>query len=656
MNDYYAGGPRSPGFDLMYYWDQFHPIIAAVAILIVGWIIALVVAAGVKKLLQKLNTNHRLSNAAGHTNTAGTSPNYEGIFSKIVFWFILIIAIIAALNVLNINSVSGPFSNMISQVLVFIPNLVAAIAVGFIGWLLARLARAGLTNVLGRTQLDEKLSADVGVSPISKNIADIVYWLILLLFLPIVLSILGLNGLLLPVQNMLSEAISYLPNIFIAGIILFAGYILAKIVRGIVEGLVNSLDLQQQAQKVGLFKNSNLTRFLGSFVFAVIMITALIIAFEALGIESISQPATAMLYEIMNAIPHIIAAALILILAYIVSRFVGRLVSELIAGTGADELPAKVGVQRFMGDTKISSVVGYLIVFFTMLFAVSEAANRLGFDQVSGLISMFIYFGANILLGAVILVIGFWLANLVAKVVERGEYNSSRWLGNLVRILIMGLVVAMGLRAMGIADSIVNLAFGLTLGAVAVAFALAFGLGGRQPAERVLTDLIDKAKREAKHPNPLRDQPSDSLTDALTKKSATGSTSSTSSPMMSPAVTSNEGSDMSTDKSSELSMDGASPQATNSSNKTADNGTILPHTHHDHDTNAPMRTDLSNTTPATLTTAPHGDDEAPGIDQVTPDSVGVNPVNPPTNNPFGSTGDAESDDAHTKPEKKDDQQ
>jgi hypothetical protein len=148
-------------------------------------------------------------------------------------------------------------------------------------------------------------------------------------------------------------------------------------------------------------------------------------------------------------------------------------------------------------------VIGYLIVFFTMLFAVSEAANRLGLEQVSVLISMFIQFGADILLGAVILVIGFWLANAVANVVQRGEYNSSRWLGNLVRILIMGLVIAMGLKAMGIADSIVNLAFGLTLGSVAVAFALAFGLGGRQPAERLLTELLDCAKKDAKEPNPL---------------------------------------------------------------------------------------------------------------------------------------------------------
>lgn len=496
MNEYFSGGPRGAELDAMYYWNQFHPILAAVAILLIGWIIALVIAAGVKKILEKLGTNHRLSSSTGHTS------NIENIVSRVVFWLIMIIAVIGALNVLNLNSVSGPFSSMLQQFLLFIPQLIAAIAVAFIGWIVATLVRAGLQQLLNRTQLDEKLSEKVGVSPISQNISDIIYWLILLLFLPIVLSILGLNGLLFPIQNMLNDVIAFLPNIFIAGIIIFVGYILAKIVRGIVEGLTRSLNLQQQAQKIGLFKSSNLPQVLGSFIFAIIIITSLIVAFEALGIQAISQPATAMLYEIMNAIPHIIAAGLILILAYVVSRFVANLVVEVVAGTGVDQIPAKLDVQRFLGTTKVSCMVGYLIVFFTMLFAVSEAADRLGFEQVSGLIAMFIHFGANILLGAVIFMVGFWLANLVANVIGRGEYNSSRWLANLVRVLIMGLVIAMGLRAMGIADSIVNLAFGLTLGAVAIAFALAFGLGGRQPAERVLTDLIDKAKEKAKQPNP----------------------------------------------------------------------------------------------------------------------------------------------------------
>lgn len=497
MNAYTGGHGR---FTAMYYWDQFQPILAAVAILIIGWIIALIVAAGIKKGLEKLGTNQRLSAATGH------SSNVENIVSRVVFWLILIIAVIGALNVLNLTSVSGPFSNMVQQFLLFIPQLIAAIAVGFIGWIIANLVKVGLHKLLDRTQLDEKLSAEVGVSPISKNISDIVYWLILLLFLPIVLSILGLDGLLLPIQNMVNTVVSFLPNIFIAAVIIFAGYILAKIVRGIVEGLLNSLNVQAQVQKIGMFKNSNVSQVIGSFVFAIVIITALIIAFEALGVASISEPATAMLYEVMYAIPHIIAAGLILILAYVVSRFVAKLVSDILVGTGVDEIPAKLDLQRFLGRVKISNLVGYLIIFFTMLFAVSEASHRLGFEQISGLIAMFIQFGASILLGAVILVIGFWLANIVANVVQRGEYNSSRWLGNLVRILIMGLVIAMGLRAMGIADSIVNLAFGLTLGSVAVAFALAFGLGGRQPAERLLTDLIEKCQKEANEPNPIQEK------------------------------------------------------------------------------------------------------------------------------------------------------
>lgn len=520
MNEFF-NGPRGAQFDAMYYWDQFHPILAAIVILLIGWIIALLVAAGVKKLLQKVNTNAKLSSATGRT------PNIEGLISKVVFWFILILAVVAALNVLNISGVSGPFSNMVNQVLVYIPNIIAAVVVGFIGWIVARLVRAGVTNVLSRTQLDDKLSSEVGVGGISQNIGEILYWLVLLLFLPIVLSILGLTGLLIPVQNMVNDAVAFLPNIFIAGVIVFVGYILAKIVRGIVEGLINSLGVQSQAEKIGLFKNSNVGKFLGSFVFAIIIITTLIVAFEALGIETISQPATAMLNEILQAIPNIIAAGLILLVAYIVSRFVGRLVAELIAGTGVDEIPAKLDVQRFLGQTKVSNAVGWLIVFFTMLFAVSEAADRLGFDQISGLIAMFIHFGANILLGAVILVIGFWLANVVANVVQRGEYNSSRWLGSLVRVLIIGLVLALGLRAMGIADSIVNLAFGLTLGAVAVAFALAFGLGGRQPAERLLSDLLDKAKKEASQPNPLYQPPTNNKTTGSSTTVSTPSTTTT---------------------------------------------------------------------------------------------------------------------------------
>ena len=105
---------------------------------------------------------------------------------------------------------------------------------------------------------------------------------------------------------------------------------------------------------------------------------------------------------------------------------------------------------------------------------------------------MFIKFGGEVLLGGSILVIGFWLANLAHDAISRASERTG--LARLVRIAILGLVIAMGLRAMGIADDIVNLAFTLTFGSVAVAVALAFGLGGREAAGRQMEHWLSKLR------------------------------------------------------------------------------------------------------------------------------------------------------------------
>lgn len=483
-----------------YFLEHLQPIVAAITILFAGWIIAVIVASAIEKLLRKIKTNQKLHKAIG-----GES-NIERIISRVIFWIVMVLVIIGVLNTLNLNSISQPLSNMIQKLLLFIPQLLAAIIVGFLSWIVANLIKVSVKRLLDRTKLDEKLNTATEVRPISQNIADILYWLTLLLFLPIILSILGLTGLLYPVQNMLNQAIGFIPNLFMASVVIFVGYLLAKILSGIVEGLGYGINLQKQFEKIGLFQKTNIIQLLKTLVFAIVIITALIIAFEVLGVQTISEPATAMLNKVMSAIPNIIGAGLIIILAYIISRFIAQLAVDLLSSSGIDLVPEKLGIQCFLGNTKVSSYAGYLIVLFTMLFAVSEAANRLEFNNISELISIFIQFGANILLGTVILAIGFWLANIVSTVIERGKYNSSRWLAKIVRVLIIGLVLAMGLRAMGIADSIVNLAFGLTLGSVAVAFAIAFGLGGRIPAERILNYLIDYTKNDpVKEKSPTAD-------------------------------------------------------------------------------------------------------------------------------------------------------
>ena len=464
-------------------------IIGAIFIFIIGWLVALGIAALVRGVLSKINLNQRMS------SSTGKSYDLEGIISKIVFWFIFVIAISGALSQLSLNSISAPFANMVNQVLIFIPNLIAAIAVGVVGWVIATVARTAINAALAKTSMDERLSAKAGVKPMSSTIADMVYWFILLVVLTMVLGQLELDGLFAPLTNMVDKIFSFIPNILIAGVVFVVGYIIAKVVRGIVTNLVSTFDVQKLATKAGLSEQNSLPNIAGSLAFLVVIIPTIIAALNALKIDVIAHPATNMLNKIMEALPNIFMAIAILVVTFYVVRMVANIIKGLLENTQINQLPAKVGLQQTMGSKRVSDLVGYAIILFAMLFASIAAADLLGFEPISAIIAMFIAFGANIILGAIILFIGFWLANIIAGVVERSE-QGSQFLANIVRVLIMGLVLAMGLKAMGIADSIVNLAFGLTLGAVAVAFALSFGLGGQEAAARFLRKMQDKMDKE----------------------------------------------------------------------------------------------------------------------------------------------------------------
>lgn len=462
-------------------------MIGALIIFILGWIIAGIIGSVVHKLLEKLSINQKMNASTGKTY------DLAHLLSRIVFWFVFIIGISAALSFLKLDAISVPFANMVNIVLLFIPNLIAAGLLALLGWVLATVVRSALSNVLNRTSVDEKLSSEAGVPHISDSIANLVYWFILLMFLPMVLQQLGVTGLLAPINGMITKALSYIPNLIGAGVIIFVGFVIAKILRGIVTNIVTSLNVQNLAGKAGIGNQTQIANIAGTLVYLIVLITAIIMGLNVLDIQAISSPATNMLNEIMLAIPNIIMAVLILGVAYFVSKLIADIVKNLLDNSGVNILPSKLGLQNVLGSAKVSDVVGYLIVFFVMLFAVMEAAKVLNLTQVSNLITVFIAFGSQVILGAVILAVGFWLANILASAVQRSP-NGTAFLANLVRVLIMGLVLAMGLRAMGIADSIVNMAFGLTLGAVAVAFALAFGLGGREAAARFLKNIQDKAE------------------------------------------------------------------------------------------------------------------------------------------------------------------
>src|SRR5690606_15140733 len=139
-----------------------------------------------------------------------------------------------------------------------------------------------------------------------------------------------------------------------------------------------------------------------------------------------------------------------------------------------------------------------------------EASATLGFETLSNMLAEATRFGVQVLVGGVILTLGVVFANIAARAVRASQSAHGETLANVARVGILVLASAMALRQMGLADEIVNLAFGLVLGAIAVAAALAFGLGGREAASRALSRL--EGEEPARPETPPRSSPDERRT------------------------------------------------------------------------------------------------------------------------------------------------
>jgi len=464
--------------------DKLPSILGALAILVGGWIAAIVVRIIVKKFLRFLKINERIR------TESGSELNVESGVASGAYYLVLILALIGFFNALSLQLVTGPLHSLADQVFAYAPRLAAAALLGLAAWIVALILRKLVTKALEATKLDEKLTKEA-------SLGNVLYWLVILLFLPAILGALAMEGLLEPVQGMVHDIVGLVPNLFAAALIGLVGWFVARLLRDLVTNLLAATGLDAFGERSGLKGKMALSRLAGLLVYIFVLLPALIAALDAMRIQAISAPATEMLRTLMAAIPSLFAAGVILGVTFFLARIVANLLTTLLAGIGFDELPGFLGVRAlFSGDITASKFVGKLVIFFAMVFAAVEAASQLGFSQVSALVATFIEFGGQVLLGAVIIGVGLWISNLAHNALsEVGGPNSVMWAG-LARFAILGLVFAMGFRAMGIADDIVNLAFGLTLGTVAVAVALSFGLGGREAAGRQMERWLGRLSGE----------------------------------------------------------------------------------------------------------------------------------------------------------------
>jgi hypothetical protein len=514
------------GINNLFQGSNIENLLWAVGILLVGLIVSAVVSSVVGGLLKKTTIDNRLAAwITGRPEAAG-SPQVEKWISTAVFWIIFIFFLIAFFDRLNLTAVSQPLNTFLNQITGFLPKLAGALIWLGIAWVLATVAKMALSRVMRTFNVDERLNQEVGTASterpllLSDTVANALYWFIFLLFLPLILNSLEMQQALLPVNNLLNQILAAIPKILEAVLIGFVGWLLAMVVRRIVTNLLAAAGADSLGARFGISRTSggqSLSWIVGTIVYVLILIPTAIAALNALDIQAISQPAVAMLNDILSAVPKIFTAALILALAYILGRWVGDLVTNILRGIGFNNVFSWLGVQpkqplrltptssdpdaTILQEPEVptrtpSEFVGIVVQVGIMLFAVVAATDVLGIPALTAIVSGIVLVAGRVLSGLVVFAIGLYLANLAFSLIASSGTRQARLLGQTARIAIIAFVAALALQQMGIGSDIVNLAFGLLLGAIAVGIALAFGLGGREIAADQIREWLASFKQD----------------------------------------------------------------------------------------------------------------------------------------------------------------
>ncbi len=493
-------------------------VLGAVVILFVGWLIAAIAATVTQKILNRTNIDNRI--AAGITGRQDV-PQVEKLISDLVFWSIILLTAVAVLQTLNLEIASRPLNTFLDQLIGFLPKLVGAGILLATAWVLASIVKIITVRLLRTFNLDERLNPEPGDSApslnqlsLSETIGNALYWFIFLLFLVPILDTLGLREALEPVQALITKILVILPNILAAGLIAAVGWFIANVVRRIVTNLLASAGVDHLGSRFGLSSTTgvqSLSSIIGTIVYVLILIPVAIAALDALQIAAISVPAIAMLQQVLNALPAIFTAAAILTIAYFLGQFVADLVTSILTNLGFNNIFTVLGLttpsRRIVISTESteptppqiptrtpSEIAGIVTLVGIMLFATVAAVNILNIPALTALVSGILIVFGRILAGLVIFAIGLFLANLAFNIITSSGERQAQILGQVARICIITLVSAMALQQIGVASDIVNLAFGLLLGAIAVAIALAFGLGGREIAREQVQEWLNSFK------------------------------------------------------------------------------------------------------------------------------------------------------------------
>lgn len=381
-------------------------------------------------------------------------------------------------------------------------SVIAAALILVAAFVVAAIVKSLVLKLLGKGKvgqfLDKMDSAggeDGKAGSTKEFIGKLVHLLVFLLFVPGIFSVLGMKEVISPITGLLNTVWGYVPNIVAAVIVLIVGCFVAKLVRQLLVPVFNRLNVDKLQEKAGVqvSNSAKLSGTLAYIVYVLILIPMIVMALDVLNISVISTPAVHMLDMIFSFIPNIFVGLVIIVIGCMIGKFVGQIVTRLIASAGLD-----TKLSRLLEDEKnkfeLSKFAGTAVNVVVVIFFIVEGVNVLKLEVLTNIGAAVIGYMPAVLSAVLIFAICFVASSAASKaLVSRGHVAY----GLIVKCAILTVGVFMILSQLGIAAEIVNTTFKLLLAAMAVAFAIAFGVGGRDFASRTLKKLEDSMENGA---------------------------------------------------------------------------------------------------------------------------------------------------------------
>lgn len=377
-----------------------------------------------------------------------------------------------------------------------VPDVIYAILLLAVAFIAAKIVKSLVIKLLKAVKAEQFLSK-LGVKDTATNssvefVAKLAYFVTFLLFLPGVLDKLGMQSVSSPITGLVNDFLAFIPKLVAAGIIIAVGVFIANIVKELLVPVLKAVKVDALQEKAGIkaSDSTSISSIVANIVYGIIILIVITSALDQLGIAAISAPANAVVASIFDIIPNVLGAIVIIAVGVFIAKLVAKLLENLLAGVGADTLIEKVTgnpEKKLVLSKVISAIVKYVLVIIFLV----QGLNVLNLPVLTEVGAAIIGYMPAALSAALILAVGIFAANTAEAALVK-KFPSAKASALIAKVAVYVLVAFLCLSQLGVATVIVETTFILIIAALCVAFAVAFGVGGRKFA----ADQLDKLEKK----------------------------------------------------------------------------------------------------------------------------------------------------------------